>query len=69
MFFAIYTIGSGEDVLLSPFRNELTPTFGSIIFGTYHITNIVVMISLLIAMLTKSFESVVVNLSYFSEFN
>ena len=60
MFFALYTIGSGDDVKIDPFKNELTTYFGSILFGTYHITNISILFSMLIAMLTKSFDSILV---------
>jgi hypothetical protein len=64
MFFALYTIGGGSVVYMNPFSNELTPKFGSILFGVYHITNISILMSMLIAMLTKSFESILVNNGY-----
>lgn len=60
MFFALYTIGSGDDVQLESFNNNLTTTIGSILFGVFHVTNISILFSMLIAMLTKSFDSILV---------
>ena len=61
MFYALYTMGESDDVLVEPFHNSLTPNFGYILFGMFHISNITILISMLIAMLTKSFDSIMVN--------
>jgi uncharacterized membrane protein len=60
MFFALYALGASDDVEISPYSNHLTPGAGYIIFGMFHITNITILISMLIAMLTKSFEDILV---------
>lgn len=60
MFFSLYTLGESDDVLLEPFENQLTPNFGYVLFGMFHISNITILISMLIAMMTKSFDSIMV---------
>lgn len=62
-FFAIYyTVGSGTDVYINPFDNDLKSLMRTILFGMYHITNISILINMLIAMMTQSFESIIVNI-------
>lgn len=60
LFFALYTIGDSTDTLISPFDNNLTVITGYILFGTFHVANITIMINMLIAMMTKSFEDIIV---------
>ncbi len=62
LFFALYTFGSSSDAMLHPFKNDLTEIVGYILFGTFHIANITIMINMLIAMMTKSFEEIIVSL-------
>lgn len=61
LFFALYTIGDSTDTLIKPFDNNLTVCIGYLLFGTFHIANITIMINMLIAMMTKSFEDIIVN--------
>jgi transient receptor potential cation channel subfamily C protein 6 len=58
MFFAIYALGADDDVLIEPFQNNLTPNIGFILFASFHVTNITVLMSMLIAMLTTSYEAI-----------
>lgn len=58
MFFAIYALGADDDVLIEPFQNTLTPNIGFILFASFHVTNITVLMSMLIAMLTTSYEAI-----------
>ena len=60
MFFALYTLGEQDDVLIEPFENQLTPNFGYVLFGMFHISNITILMSMLIAMMTKSFDTIIV---------
>lgn len=60
LFFALYTIGDSTDTLIYPFDNNLTVCIGYLLFGTFHIANITIMINMLIAMMTKSFEDIIV---------
>ncbi len=58
MFFAIYALGADDDMLIEPFQNTLTPNIGFILFASFHVTNITVLMSMLIAMLTTSYEAI-----------
>ena len=60
MFFALYALGESDDVLIEPYNNQVTPNFGYILFGMFHISNITILLSMLIAMMTSSFESILV---------
>ena len=60
MFFALYALGESDEYNIEPFQNELTPIFGFFLFGFFHVSNITILFSMLIAMLTKSFESILV---------
>lgn len=60
MFFSIFLIGNYEAVLISPFSNNLTVIFGYIVFGLFHVSNITVLLNMLIAMMTRSYETILV---------
>lgn len=60
LFFALYTIGDSKDTLITPFNNDLTVGVGYILFCLFHIANITIMINMLIAMMTKSYENIIV---------
>jgi hypothetical protein len=61
LFFALYTIGDSTDTLIDQYENQLTVLFGYFLFGTFHIANITILINMLIAMMTKSYEDIMVN--------
>ena len=79
MFFSIFLIGNYQAVLISPFSNNLTVIFGYIVFGLFHVSNITVLLNMLIAMMTRSYETILVRkntqrkniflLKYFNVFN
>jgi hypothetical protein len=60
LFFALYTFGYSGDTSIEPFQNNLTFLVGCALFGIFHIANITIMINMLIAMMTKSFENIIV---------
>jgi uncharacterized membrane protein len=66
LFFALYIIGESTDTQLSPYQNTLTVNIGYLLFGTFHIANITIMINMLIAMMTKSFEDTIVSCFFFN---
>jgi hypothetical protein len=68
LFFALYTIGDSTDTMLKPFKNSLTVNIGYLLFGAFHIANITIMINMLIAMMTKSFEDIIVRLYFIITF-
>ena len=65
MFFALYALGEDDDFLLVPFQNRLTPLIGFLLFGFFHIVSIIIMFSMLIAMLTVSYEAIQVKILLF----
>ena len=60
MFFALYALGENDEAVIDPFQNNLTPIVGYVLFGAFHITNITILISMLISMMTKSFQTILV---------
>lgn len=61
LFFALYTIGDSKDTLIGSYDNDLTVGVGYLLFCFFHIANITIMINMLIAMLTKSYENIIVS--------
>lgn len=58
MFWAIFLIGNGESVMIEPFHNQLTTIFGYFLFGSFHVVNITILLNMLIAMMTRSYETI-----------
>ncbi|CAF0714386.1 unnamed protein product [Brachionus calyciflorus] len=58
MFYSLYALGGSDDVLIEPFENSMTPKFGYALFGMFHVSNITILMSMLIAMMTKSFQTI-----------
>ena len=56
LFFTIYALGSDDEFLMVPYQNEFTPFIGLLIFVVFHLVSINILISLLVAMLTVTFE-------------
>lgn len=62
MFWALFGLGDPNKVSLSPYENQLTETFGLLMYGAYHIASIIVLLNMLIASMTQSYERVLVGL-------
>ena len=60
IFWAIFGLGSGTNVLINPFNNPLTVFFGFMLYGAFHIASIIVLLNMLIAMMAKSYEDILV---------
>ncbi|CAF0718901.1 unnamed protein product [Brachionus calyciflorus] len=58
IFWSIFGLGDSGNISLKPFNNQLTEFFGFILYGTFHIASIIVLLNMLIAMMTKSYESI-----------
>ena len=57
MFWSLFGLGTADAAFLEPnYQNLLTQAVGSFFFGAFHITFIVVLLNMLIAMMTKSYE-------------
>jgi hypothetical protein len=60
LFFALYLIGDSKEGRVDPFNNQTTVTIGYFVFAMFHIANITILMSMLIAMMTKSYEKIIV---------
>lgn len=61
MFWALFGYGTENDTDLSPiFKNNVTETFGFIIYGFFHATIIIILLNMLIASMTQSYEKILV---------
>lgn len=58
IFWAIFGLGAANNINLSPFKNYVTENFGFFLYGTFHIASIVLLLNMLIAMMTKSYEAI-----------
>ncbi len=61
LFFTIYLIGEANSILIEPFENSLTLGFGYLLYGMFQVGNVTILMSMLIAMMTKSYENIIVN--------
>jgi uncharacterized membrane protein len=66
LFFALYLIGSSHVVKIEPFENYITLVIGYVLYGLFHVATITILMSMLIAMMTKSYEAIDVNVDFFS---
>lgn len=60
MFWALFGLGDPKIVSLDPFQNSLTEFFGTLLYGCYHIASIVVLLNMLVASMTQSYERILV---------
>ena len=61
MFWSLFLIGNNQAVLVEPFKNELTLVIGYLVFGFYHISSLTVLLNMLIAMMARSYETILVS--------
>jgi transient receptor potential cation channel subfamily C protein 4 len=59
-FWALFGLGNPDYVIINDFRNQLTENFGTILYGSYHIAAIIVLLNMLVASMTQSFEKILV---------
>lgn len=59
LFFAIYLIGDSKVARIDPFENSSTMSIGYTIYALFHIATITILMSMLIAMMTKSYENII----------
>ena len=50
-------MGDSDVVELGDFKNKLTESVGYIMYGTYNFTAVVVILNMLIAMMSESYET------------
>ncbi|RMZ93459.1 short transient receptor potential channel 4, partial [Brachionus plicatilis] len=59
LFFAIYLIGDSKVARIDPFGNSMTMTIGYTVYAFFHVGSITILMSMLIAMMTKSYEKII----------
>lgn len=59
MFWSLFGLGDPKFTELSPYDNKLTETFASLLFGCYHIASIIVLLNMLVASMTQSYERII----------
>lgn len=64
-FWSLFGLGSPDYIKIDDFRNQLTENFGTILYGSYHITAIIVLLNMLVASMTQSFERILVSVLKF----
>ncbi len=60
MFWSLFGLGDPDNVTLGNYKNDLTEVFGSLLYGTYHIASVIVLLNMLVASMTQSFEKILV---------
>ena len=61
IFWSMFGLGNPEDVELAPFDNLVTVWFGRFIYGIYHVCCIIILLNMLIASMTQSYEKILVS--------
>lgn len=61
MFWSLFGLGETDSIELSPYKNQVTEFFGLILFACYHIASIIVLLNMLVASMTQSYEQILVN--------
>jgi hypothetical protein len=69
LFWALFGLGDVNANNLAPFNSSLTETFGFILYGSYHVISIIILINMLIASMTLSYEHILVQYFLLSTFN
>jgi len=60
IFWSMFGLGQASDVELEPFKNEVTKYFAISIYGLYHVCCIIILLNMLIASMTHSYENILV---------
>jgi hypothetical protein len=60
-FWSLFGLGNPDYVIINDFRNQLTENFGTVLYGSYHIAAIIVLLNMLVASMTQSFEKILVS--------
>lgn len=64
MFWSLFGLSEPDMIELDPYKNDLTETFGTLLFACYHISSIIVLLNMLVASMTLSYEKILVNFCY-----
>lgn len=61
MAWSLFGLGQDEYVKLTPFENDFTETLGKMLYLCYHICLIIVLLNVLIASMTQTYEKILVS--------
>jgi hypothetical protein len=61
LFWALFGLGETDAFSLAPFNSQLTEQFGFILYGSYHVISVIILINMLIASMTLSYENILVS--------
>lgn len=64
MFWSLFGLGDPKNLSLTPYENPLTEILGELLYGMYHWASIIVLLNMLVASMTQSYEKILVNLKY-----
>lgn len=58
VFWSLFGLAEKEGVELNGYDKKFTETVGYIIYGAFNIANVIVLLNMLIAMMSKSYETI-----------
>jgi transient receptor potential cation channel subfamily C protein 4 len=58
VFWSLFGLSEKEGVKLGNYQNRFTELIGYLIYGTFNIASVIVLLNMLIAMMSKSYETI-----------
>lgn len=58
VFWSLFGLSEKEGVKLGKYQNSFTENIGYLIYGTFNIASVIVLLNMLIAMMSKSYETI-----------
>ena len=58
MFWSLFGLAEKEGVLVEDFNKQFTEVAGYLIYGAFNIASVIVLLNMLIAMMSKSYETI-----------
>jgi hypothetical protein len=58
VFWSLFGLAEKEGVQLNSYNNPFTETVGYLIYGAFNIASVIVLLNMLIAMMSKSYETI-----------
>ena len=58
VFWSLFGLSEKEGVKLGNYQNTFTETVGYLIYGAFNIASVIVLLNMLIAMMSKSYETI-----------
>ena len=58
VFWSLFGLSQKDGVSLGNYQNEFTEIIGQVIYGVFNIVSVIVLLNMLIAMMSKSYETI-----------